>query len=139
MEWGCGQPPYKWTWGCRIRALKQLRVFNVTRQTTLVTHGQAAESLWTRLVGLLRHAHLESGAGLLLRGEISIHTLGMRFPIDVLFLDRASTVVYLIRAMPPLRASPFIWQARDILELPAGTIDQTHTSVGDTLQIEFVD
>ncbi len=87
--------------------------------------------------GLLGHAPLGAGEGLLLEGEKAIHTVGMGFPIDVLFLDRESRVVYLLRTMPPWRFSKFVWQARNILELPPGKIQETGTCLDDQIEIQF--
>lgn len=118
-------------------ASARLRAHNRTRQVSLVTDGTVAASWWTRLRGLLGHAPLQPGEGLLLRGENAIHTIGMTFAIDVLFLDRAGRVVHVIAAMPPLRLSPLVAQARDVLELPAGVIAQTHTALGDQIELEI--
>jgi uncharacterized membrane protein (UPF0127 family) len=104
----------------------------------LVTQGILADTWWMRLRGLLGHAPLQPGEGLVLRGEKAIHTVGMSFAIDVLFLDRSGNVVHLISAMPPLRLSPFVARAADVLEMPAGTIAQTGTTVGDRIDIEIV-
>ena len=87
--------------------------------------------------GLLGHPPLESGEGLLLKGEQAIHTVGMSFAIDALFLDESGRVIHLINAMPPLRASPIIWRGRDVLELPAGKISETGTALGDEIKFEF--
>jgi hypothetical protein len=118
-------------------ASSKLRAHNRTRHAPLVTQGAVAASWWTRLRGLLGHAPLTPGEGLLLRGENAIHTIGMSFAIDVLFLDRAGRIVHLIPALPPLRASPFVARAVDVLELPAGTIAQTGTTIGDLIELEI--
>jgi uncharacterized membrane protein (UPF0127 family) len=110
---------------------------NRTRDTVLVEHGDVAASAWARLRGLLRHAPLQPGEGLLLRGEKAIHTIGMGFAIDVVFLDRAGRVVHLIPVMAPLRLSPFVANAADVLELPPGTIARTGTMLGDQIELEF--
>lgn len=86
--------------------------------------------------GLLGHAPLKSGEGLLLQGEKAIHSIGMSFEIDALFLDHQGCVVYLMESMPPLRASPFVWRAQDVLELPAGKILETGTTVNDQIEIQ---
>ena len=118
-------------------ASSRLRAHNRTRNAPLVAHGAVAASWWTRLRGLLGHAPLKPGDGLLLRGENAIHTIGMAFAIDVLFLDRAGRIVHVIPAMPPLRLSPFVARAADVLELPAGIIAQTHTTLGDQIELEI--
>lgn len=119
-------------------ASARLRAHNRTRNAPLVINGTVAASWWARLRGLLGHAPLQPGEGLLLRGENAIHTIGMTFAIDVLFLDRTGRVVHLIPTMPPLRVSPFVARARDVLELPAGVLAQTHTTLGDQVELEII-
>lgn len=73
---------------------------------------------------------------MILVGEKSIHTLFMRFPIDVVYVDKQYQVIRADAAMPPFRLGPFIRQAAYILEMPAGTITATTTQAGDQLQLE---
>ena len=119
------------------RTSGRLRVVNRTRQVELVTAGRVASSAWSRLVGLLGYRRLAPGEGLLLRGEQGIHTLGMRFSIDVLYLDRNARVLRAIPALRPYRLGPFLRESRDVLELPAGTLDATATREGDELVFDF--
>jgi len=112
-----------------------VQAINRTRNTILVSQGSIADNPLTRLKGLLGHAPLQAGEGLLLRGEKSIHSIGMGFDIDALFLDAAGKVVYLMPVMVPLRFSPFVWQSADVLEVPAGTIARTGTVLGDQIEI----
>ena len=114
-----------------------LRARNRNRNTILVEDGRVADTVWTRLRGLLGHKPLRPGEGLLLRGEKAIHTIGMGFAIDVLFLDRDGFVKLSIPAMAPFRASPFVSGATDVLELPAGTIATTRTEPGDRIELEY--
>ena len=118
-------------------ASNNLRAVNRTRNVALVTRGEIADSWWTRLRGLLGHAPLHPGEGVLLRGEKAIHTVGMTFAIDVLFLDSAGRIVHLIPAMGPLRASRFVNRAANVLELYAGTIADTGTALGDQIDFEL--
>lgn len=114
-----------------------MRAFNRTRNIVLVENGTIADTWWTRLRGLLGHAPLQAGEGLLLHGEKAIHTVGMSFPIDVLFLDQAGQVVHLIDTMPALRFSPFVARATDVLEMPVGIIAKTGTTLGDQIDLTF--
>lgn len=115
----------------------KLRAVNRTRNAVLIAAGDVAASAWSRLRGLLGHSPLNEGEGLLLRGEKAIHTIGMGFSIDVLFLDRSGRVVHLISDLAPLRFSPFVARAVDVLELPAGMIAQTATALGDQIEFSF--
>lgn len=113
-----------------------MRATNRTRNRVLVEEGTIAKSMWARMRGLLGHAPLKSGEGLLLAGEKAIHSFGMSFDIDALFLDREGRVVYLMQSMRPLRASPFVWRAQNVLELPAGKVQETGTAIGDHIEIQ---
>jgi len=120
-----------------LAAEKILRAHNRTRGIALVTRGRVASSWWERLRGLLGSAELRAGDGLLLQGEQAIHTIGMQFAMDALFLDKRNRVVRMEIAMPPQRFSPLVWQAANILELPAGTVARTHTEIGDEIALDI--
>ena len=115
----------------------RLHAVNQSRHIVLVENGRVADSAWSRLRGLLGHKPLQSGEGLLLRGEKAIHTIGMGFAIDVLFLDRDGLVKHSIPTMTPLRLSPFVSASADVLELPAGTINRTGTAIGDQIELKL--
>jgi uncharacterized membrane protein (UPF0127 family) len=59
---------------------------------------------------------------------------GMRFPIDVAFLDSEGQVLHLCRALNPNRLSPIVWRAEGALELAAGTLEATNTEIGDVIE-----
>ncbi len=90
------------------------------------------------MVGLLGTTSLEPESGLLIFPTQAVHTFGMKYPIDVLFLDRQKRVVGLRPEVRPWRITPIYWRAECVLELPAGTANRTKTVVGDVLdwQIE---
>jgi uncharacterized protein len=93
-----------------------------------------AANFVTRLRGLLGRKRLASGEGLLIRPARSIHTFFMRFPIDVVFLDRGGVVVKLVPNLRPWRVA-FAHRGRDALELGAGEAEQQSLRCGDRLEI----
>jgi uncharacterized membrane protein (UPF0127 family) len=95
-----------------------------------------ADTSAKRQKGLLGRDSLPSGHGLWIVPCESIHTWGMRFPIDVLYLDRRKRVRKLRKAMPPWCVSMCLL-AHSVVELPAGVIEQSGTQSGDQLNIEF--
>ena len=95
-----------------------------------------AETLSERMRGLLGRSTLPVGEALLLDPCRAIHTAGMRFPIDVLFLDRADRVVRAAERIPPRRLMVMAWRARRVLELPAGAIASTGTEVGQRILLQ---
>ena len=118
-------------------ASSAVAIANETRSTVLGERISVAETSLSRMVGLLRHKFLEPGSGLLIYPSQAIHTVGMKFGIDVLFVDRHWRVVALKSNMVPFRLSRIHWKARCVVELPVGTIDQTATAVGDQLGVTW--
>jgi uncharacterized membrane protein (UPF0127 family) len=110
------------------------RIINLTRSTTIASHAEWARSFWARLRGLMFRKHLPDGNGLVLEPNSSVHTFGMRFAIDVIFVDRHGCVVGLMPAMPPNRPFAGERRARRTIEVPAGVIAATQTHLGDRLQ-----
>ena len=108
---------------------------NVTRGVNLTECGRVADSFLTRLVGLLRDEHLAPGDGLWIKPCNSIHSIGMKFVFDAVFLDKDLRVVHLMHEMPPWKASKMVWSAKSVLELPAGMITQTGTELGDQFEM----
>ena len=113
----------------------KLRVRNVSRNTLLADRAGIADSSKTRKVGLLKHTSLEPGDGLWIAPCEAVHTIGMKFPIDVLFLDRKLRVVKIRREMPQWRIAGS-FRAHSVLELPPGTAQATSTAPGDQLAFE---
>jgi hypothetical protein len=108
-------------------------VSNTTRDTVLGERIRVAETSLSRMVGLLRDKCLEPGTGLIIYPSQAIHTVAMKFAIDVIFVDRKWKVVSLRPEMVPFRLTGIHWKARCVIELPAGVIAKTSTAVGDQL------
>ena len=114
-----------------------MRVINQTRNVPLITQGRLADSFWLRLRGLLGATSLQQEEGLILVGEKSIHTLFMKFPIDVLYVDKNYNVIRIDTYMAPYRLGPFVPRSAYVLEMPTGTVTSTATEVGDQLIFEY--
>ncbi len=118
----------------------QGQAFNQTRQAYLATALAVADTHWTRLRGLLgtKPGDFRNGFGLWIVPCRGIHTLGMGFPIDVVYLDRSMTVVHIERDLQPWRFGAVKMQASSVLELPIRTASETRTQVGDKIEITGV-
>ena len=112
-----------------------MQVENQTRGRLLITHGEMAETFWTRFRGLMGRSSLEDGEGLVLKGDKSIHTFFMKFAIDVVYADRIGRVIRVDKAMAPNRIGPIVLGAAYVLEMPVGTIQASETVAGDQLLI----
>jgi uncharacterized protein len=116
------------------------QAFNQTRRTPLATALAIADTHWTRLRGLIGSAEgdFRNGGGLWIVPCRGVHTLGMQFPIDVLYLDRARTVIHVENGLRPWRFAPLRLQAASVLELPCQTVTGTGTELGDKIEITFL-
>jgi uncharacterized membrane protein (UPF0127 family) len=114
-----------------------LYVYNKTRETFVATEALLADSYVTRLVGLLgktrRWATL--GRGLWIVPSRGVHTIGMLFPIDLIFLGKNKEVVHVEEYVRPFRISKVSLKATSVLELPPHTIYRSGTKIGDQLEI----
>ena len=116
---------------------RKFYVYNKTRETFVATEATVANDYFRRLVGLLgktkRWAKL--GRGLWIIPSRGVHTIGMLFPIDVIFLNKDKEVVHLEEHIRPFRISKIFLKANSVLELPPHTIYHSGTKIGDSLEI----
>jgi len=115
---------------------RTVRVLDSTRGSVVGDQVRIADGVWTRLVGLLGSAALAPGAGLLLHPSQGVHTLGMRYAIDVVFLSQDFKVVALRERLKPFRMTSLVSRSASVLELPAGTIHSCRIEVDDQLVFE---
>ena len=112
-------------------------VYNKTRETFVATDVSVADNYFRRLVGLLgktkRWAKL--GRGLWIIPSRGVHSIGMLFPIDLVFLSKDRTVVHVEEHFRPFRISRISLKAMSVLELPTHAIYRSQTQVGDNLEI----
>jgi uncharacterized membrane protein (UPF0127 family) len=113
-------------------------VLNKTRERFVATNVAVADSYFRRLIGLLGKTKkwARPGQGLWIIPSHGVHTLGMLFPIDLIFLDREKNVVHVEEHVKPFRISRVSIRTHSVLELPAHTVYRTGTCVGD--QLEFL-
>jgi uncharacterized membrane protein (UPF0127 family) len=106
---------------------------NATKNTVLSDRCRFANSVIKRMIGLLNRKMLATGEGLLIDRCYGIHTFGMRFSLDVLFLDKDLRVMRAVAGLPPLRTC-IVRKAVYVLELPVGAIQRSRTEAGDQIQ-----
>lgn len=119
--------------------LSRARAFNRTRNLSLAEEVAIAGTHWSRLRGLIGVSpqNFRNGTALWIRPCRGVHTLAMRFPIDVIYLDRTGTVVHVEHNLQPWRFSPICMKAASVLELPCNTVAGTGTVVGDRIELKM--
>lgn len=110
-------------------------VYNQTRECFLSLDVRAADTIFSRLIGLIGRLKLRSDEGLWVVPSRGVHTLGLLFPLDLIYLDENHRVIHLVEYLPSFRIGPLKTQAESVLELPTHTIYSTHTQSGDQLVI----
>lgn len=113
-----------------------MRALNSTKHQELASRLSIAESIFSRMKGLLGRNSLNNGEGLLIRPCKGIHTFGMKFPIDAVFLNKNNRVIAISKNILPNRMTRLYLGASSVIEVPAGTLEKTATLAGD--QLEFI-
>jgi len=111
-----------------------MKITNLTKHTILARQVRVAETFFSRLKGLLGSGGLPAGKALVIRPCNSVHTFGMRYPIDVVFADAQHRVVQTVADMGPGKVT-FCLAGRYTVELPAGTLAKDGTATGDLLAL----
>jgi uncharacterized protein len=125
--------------GAGARATPPAR--NETRDTVLADHLEVGRSFLAKFLGLMGRSSLPEGHALWLPNENGIHMFFMRFPIDAVFLGRATAdgtrpVLSTHRGLRPWTGLvPLVRGADGVLELPVGAIDRSATAAGDSVRL----
>src|SRR5713101_5047064 len=118
------------------RKARQVFVYNKTKETFLAFRVTVADSIVSRLIGLLGKRSLKPDSGVWIVPANAIHSIGMLFPFDLVLIDNDFKVVGLRELVRPLKITRPNFRAESVIELPAHTIFKSRTEVGDQLLIE---
>ena len=119
--------------------MRLVQVVNQTRGIAVGEEIELADTSFRRMWGLLGRSKLSAGGGLWIRPSSGVHTLGMKFAIDVVGLDKGMRVVKLWPDLLPFRVTSVSLKIQSVIELPAGTIKERQIEVGDCFQIAAAD
>lgn len=115
---------------------REVFVYNKSKETFLSFRVAVADSVLSRLVGLLGKRSLKHDSGVWIVPANSIHTVGMLFSFDLVMIDKDFRVVNVREMVRPFR---IVWpklRAESVLELPQHTIFRSRTEIGDQLVID---
>lgn len=117
-----------------------VRIYNKTREKFVATHAEVADGYFGRLIGLLGTTRrwARPGKGLWIVPSHGVHTIGMLYALDLIFLNSDHVVVDVEEHVRPFRISKLSLKAESVLELPLYTVFRTETRVGDQLEISAV-
>jgi len=109
-----------------------MQIVNQTRQTILAHEVKEARCFFHRLKGWIGIRTARPGQGLYLTPCHGVHTWGLQFPVDVVYIDPQGIILEIL-TLRPWCLGPYLPACRGVLELPAGTCQQTRSFRGDLL------
>lgn len=99
-----------------------MKVYNSSKNNLIADNVKVAQNFFTRSFGLLLRKSISDGEGLIIKPCCSIHTFFMKFPIDVLFIERNGKIEALYQNVQPWRILPIHLNSHFVIELASGTI-----------------
>lgn len=110
-------------------------VYNQTRECFLSLSITRADTTFARLKGLIGRLRLRYDEGLWVVPSSGVHTIGVLFPLDLIYLDEDYRVIHCIEFFRTFRIAPLRTNAASVLQLPVHTIYSSQTQQGDQLLI----
>ena len=110
-------------------------VFNKARESFLSLSVTVADTHFARLRGLAGRIRLKNDEGIWVVPSQGVHTIGVLFSVDLIYLDENCRVIHMVESMGSFRIGPIRSSSRSVLELPTRTIYSSQTQVGDELLI----
>ena len=121
--------------GANRTARKTYCVFNKTRESFLSLNITAADTHFARLKGLAGRIRLAADEGIWVIPSQGVHTIGVLFAIDLIYLDDNHRVIHLLESFGSFRIGPIRAKCGSVLEVPTRTIYSSQTQLGDELLI----
>ncbi|HNV23315.1 MAG TPA: DUF192 domain-containing protein [Candidatus Omnitrophota bacterium] len=112
-----------------------MTIINQTQKTIIAQNVKIAQTLSSRIIGLLNRFSLDENEALVITQCQSIHMFFMKFAIDAIFVDKNNVVVGLVENIKPFQLSPIFFKANYVIEAPVQTILRTKTCLGDRIEI----
>ena len=113
-----------------------MKIYNSSKNNLIADDVKLADNFFSRTIGLLSKKSLSEGEGLVIKPCCSIHTLFMRFEIDVLFVNKKNEIVALYENVKPWRILPIHPTSHYVIEVPAGTVAARNIMKHDIINIE---
>lgn len=111
-----------------------MKIINTNNGDVLFGKAGRADTFWTRFKGLMWAKQIDDEQALFFTKTNSVHTIGMRFPIDVIYLDEQYTILKIVHNLKPYRMSGH-FSAKHLIEAKAGSCHRLKLT--DTLQLDF--
>ena len=111
------------------------KLLNKTKNQIVATHVEFADTFLKRAIGLLGHKSLDKENCMWFDDCVWIHTFGMRFSLDVIFVDKNMVVKKVLRNVRPGRITMPVFSASSAFEFSAGSLENQNIQPGDQLDM----
>lgn len=111
------------------------KLYNSTKNMVLSNRLDVADTFFSRLKGLMGRPKLEADSAMLITRCNSIHTCFMKFPIDVIFVDKNFRVKSIQKNIKPWRFTAPVIGSKSVIEFSAGVFSENQVEVGDILNV----
>ncbi|MFC3041559.1 DUF192 domain-containing protein [Virgibacillus xinjiangensis] len=119
--------------------MRNIRLINKETGEIIAREVRVADRFWSRLKGLMFTKNMQESTGLHITPCASIHTFFMNYSIDILYLNREKEIVGIEENLEKGKIGKRFKQVRSVIELPAGTIKNTSTAIGQTVALVHSD
>lgn len=116
--------------------LKPMKISNLRNGRIVANDARVARSIISRIIGVIGQREFASGTALVIPGCRQVHTFFVRFPIDLVFTDKHSTVIQVLADVSPCCMTGYYLKATQVIELPAGSVSAFAIRQGDRLLVE---
>lgn len=113
-----------------------MKLYNSTQNNLIAGDVQVAENYFSRNIGLLSRKSISSNEGLVIKPCFSVHTFFMKFPIDILFVNKKNEIIALYENVKPWKILPIHFSSRYVVELAVGQIAVNNICLGDIINLE---
>lgn len=124
--------------GCfyKIKEGKHIKLYNSTQNNLISDNVNVAENFFSRAIGLIEKKSFPDAQALVIKPCNSIHTFFMKFPIDVLFVNKNNKIISIYENVKPNRILPVHFNSKLVVELASGQIRVNNICLGDIIRIE---
>lgn len=116
--------------------MKEFKIIN-KRNRIFIGKVRVADNFLTRLKGLLGRKPLSTFQGLLLKPCKQVHTIGMRYPLSIWYIDKELKVIKIVDNLQPYKISPYVKDSLLIIEFPSNWAQITGSREGDLLDVYY--
>lgn len=114
-----------------------MKIFNETKKNEIAGHARVTKNMFQRIIGLLFRKNFFEFDALVITPCTGIHSIGMRFEFDAVYLDRNLRVLKVFSNVTPNRVLPILFKVFYVAELPANTINLRDIAVNDVLKFSY--